>query len=134
MKCKAEGSLRICGCKPFFYNQIDGVNCSPAALKCFIKWMGTHNSSCNCPKPCTDFFFSINSIKRMSWLVVFINKTFIIIIIIFNKQQKKKGNTTYKIIIISFISYLGLLILVHHFLSLYSDGKFYHQKFVCDVT
>lgn len=64
--CKARAALSMCGCKPFYYLNTNGPNCTPEGFVCLkeMNWTVHYLNNCDCFKPCTDLIYMIQN----AWL------------------------------------------------------------------
>lgn len=69
MKCRAEAAIEICGCRPFFYIFVEGIDCNAADLACLTNqlWPQLYSKTCYCPKTCTDINYSVDTFQKTTW-------------------------------------------------------------------
>ncbi|XP_037301160.1 pickpocket protein 28 [Manduca sexta] len=69
--CRSQLSIRLCGCRPFYYFYEEGPACSPAGMSCLAKYSQQLASiagvRCVCNPQCLDIVFREIAIKDTIW-------------------------------------------------------------------
>ncbi|XP_049820615.1 sodium channel protein Nach-like [Aethina tumida] len=70
--CRYNLAMQLCGCKPFFYNFLDGKECDIEGLVCLSKYADNITKppseiGCNCPQPCDIITYLPQKPKYTKW-------------------------------------------------------------------
>lgn len=69
MNCKAAIAMELCKCKPYFYHNYPGPDCTPEGYACLLVQYFPQNyiKRCVCTQTCINYSFQKNSMKLSKW-------------------------------------------------------------------
>ncbi|XP_066246989.1 acid-sensing ion channel 5-like [Euwallacea similis] len=72
MECRYRLAMERCGCRPFFYNFLEGKECNMEGLLCLSKisqmfYQSAEETGCNCPQPCNLMVYLRQIPKITEW-------------------------------------------------------------------